>query len=115
MPTTTAKFELWLKPDAAGLHCQPGGFHIDPTRAVPRAIITHGHSDHARPGHGAVLATPETIAVMKTRIGEDCAGSFQELRYGETIGIGGATVRLVPAGHILGSAQVVIDIADAAP
>ena len=107
--TPADKFERWLKPDAAGLHCEPGGFHIDPTRAVPRAIITHGHSDHARPGHGAVLATPQTIAIMKTRLGEGCAGSFQELRYGETIDIGGATVRLAPAGHILGSAQVVID------
>ena len=78
MPTT-AKFESWLKPDASGLLCEPGGFHIDPLRAVERAIITHGHSDHARPGHGAVLATPETIAVMKARLGENCAGSFQAL------------------------------------
>ena len=108
MPTT-AKFESWLKPDASGLLCEPGGFHIDPLRAVERAIITHGHSDHARPGHGAVLATPETIAVMKARLGESCAGSFQALGYGETLGLGGTTVRLAPAGHILGSAQVVID------
>ena len=82
----TAKFESWLKPDASGLLCEPGGFHIDPLRPVERAIITHGHSDHARPGHGAVLATPETIAVMKARLGADCAGSFQALRYGETLG-----------------------------
>ena len=65
----TAKFEDWLKLDGAGLCCAPGGFHIDPTRRVERAIITHGHSDHARPGHGAVLATPETIAIMKARLG----------------------------------------------
>jgi putative mRNA 3-end processing factor len=104
-----AKFESWLKSDAAGLCCAPGGFHVDPLRPVDRAIITHGHSDHARPGHGAVLATPETIAIMKARLGPECAGSFQALRYGETIGLGGTTVRLVPAGHILGSAQVVIE------
>ena len=102
-------FESWLKPDASGLLCEPGGFHIDPLRAVDRAIITHGHSDHARPGHGAVLATPETIAVMKARLGENCAGSFQALRYGETLDMGGTSVRLAPAGHILGSAQVVIE------
>ena len=115
MPTApTDKFESWLKPDASGLLCEPGGFHIDPLRPVERAIITHGHSDHARPGHGAVLATPETIAVMKARLGENCAGSFQELRYGETLRIGGASVRLAPAGHILGSAQVVIEHAAAA-
>jgi putative mRNA 3-end processing factor len=103
------KFENWLRPDAAGLCCAPGGFHNDPVRAVPRAIITHGHSDHARAGHGAVLATPETIAIMKARLGPDCAGTFQEAAYDAPFDIGGASVRLVPAGHILGSAQVVID------
>jgi putative mRNA 3-end processing factor len=104
-----AKFEDWLKLDAAGLCCAPGGFHVDPVRPVERAIITHGHSDHARPGHGAMLATPETIAIVKARLGPDAAGSFQALRYGEPIAMGGVTVRLVPAGHILGSAQVVIE------
>jgi putative mRNA 3-end processing factor len=104
-----AAFETWLKSDTAGLCCAPGGFHVDPSRAVARAIITHGHSDHARPGHGAVLATLETVAIMKARLGPDCAGSFQELRYGETVAIDGVTVRLAPAGHILGSAQVVIE------
>ena len=94
----TAPFEQWLKPDAAGLCCAPGGFHIDPTRAVPRAIITHGHSDHARPGHGAVLATPETIAIVRTRLGPDVAGSFQELRYGEPLSIGGVRV---PRGSVV--------------
>jgi len=105
----TAKFEDWLRLDGAGLCCAPGGFHVDPTRRVERAIITHGHSDHARPGHGAVMATPQTIAIMRARLGPDAAGSFQELRYGETIGMGGVTVRLAPAGHILGSAQVAIE------
>jgi putative mRNA 3-end processing factor len=98
-----------LAADAAGLCCAPGGFHIDPTRPVARAIISHGHADHARPGHGAVLATPETIAILKTRLGQTAAGCFQALTYGEPLDLGGATVRLVPAGHILGSAQVVIE------
>lgn len=108
MPAPTS-FETWLRPDPSGLCCLPGGFHVDPSRAVDRAIITHGHSDHARPGHGAVLATRETIAVMKARLGENCAGSFQEVGYGEPLSLGGVSVRLVPAGHILGSAQVVIE------
>ena len=103
-----AKFESWLRPDASGLLCEAGGFHIDPLRPVERAIITHGHSDHARPGHGAVLATAETIAVMKARLGENCAGSFQALPFGERLSLGSTQVRLAPAGHILGSAQVVI-------
>jgi putative mRNA 3-end processing factor len=109
MAKASDSFQSWLMPETAGLRCLAGGFHIDPVRAVDRAIITHGHSDHARPGHGAVLATAETIAVMKARLGEHCAGSFQSVRYGEPLTMGEVAVRLVPAGHILGSAQVVIE------
>jgi putative mRNA 3-end processing factor len=105
---TELPYESWLRPTTAGLCCIPGGFHIDPPRPVDRAIITHGHSDHARAGHGAVLATPETIAIMKTRLGAEAAGHFQALGYGETLTVGETTVTLLPAGHILGSAQVVI-------
>src|SRR3954447_25621629 len=52
--------ESWLRVTSQGLFCEPGGFFIDPVRPVGRAVITHGHADHARPGHDAVLATPET-------------------------------------------------------
>lgn len=83
--------------------------HIDPGYPVARAIITHGHADHARAGHGQVLATAETIEIMKLRYGADCAGHFQALAYGEPLTIDGFTVTLFPAGHILGSAQVAID------
>ena len=62
--------------DAAGLYCKPGGFHIDPVRPVDRAVITHGHSDHARPGHRAVLATQETLDIMRLRYGDDFAGLY---------------------------------------
>lgn len=99
----------WLYPTDAGLWCEPGGFHIDPRWAVERAVITHGHGDHARPGHRAVLATPDTVAIMKVRYGPACAGRFEAMAYGEGREIGGVRVRLVPAGHILGSAQVVLD------
>jgi putative mRNA 3-end processing factor len=102
-------FESWLRPDASGLHCLPGGFHVDPHAPVDRAIITHGHSDHARPGHAAVLATPDTIAIMKLRLGAGAAGSFQPLDYGDTLQIGSVTVSLRPSGHILGAAQLVIE------
>jgi len=84
----------------------PNGVGIDPTRPMARAIITHGHGDHARRGHGAVLATADTIAIMQTRYGPDCAGSFQALAYGEPVLVDGVEVTLFPAGHILGSAQV---------
>ncbi len=102
--------ETWLKTTPSGLYCVPGDFYIDPMRVVPRAIITHGHSDHARPGHAHVLATPETLAIMRTRMGEERAGGvLQSLSYGAPLKINDVTVTLVPAGHVLGSAQVVMD------
>ena len=97
-----------LMPVPAGLCCKPGGFHIDPVRPVERAVITHGHSDHARAGHGAVLATQETLDMMRLRYGDNFAGSTQAVRYGETLHLNGTTVTLHPAGHVLGSAQVAV-------
>ena len=96
----------WLEVRPQGLYCAPADAYIDPTRAVPRAIITHGHSDHARAGHGAVLATQETLRIMACRYGETSVGGAQPARYGETTLCGDVRVTLVPAGHILGSAQV---------
>jgi putative mRNA 3-end processing factor len=98
-----------LMPQAEGLCCKPGGFHIDPVRPVDRAVITHGHSDHARPGHGAVLATQETLDMMRLRYGENFAGSTQALGYGETVRLGDTTVTFHPAGHVLGSAQAAVE------
>jgi putative mRNA 3-end processing factor len=92
-----------------GLCCPMGGFHIDPVRPVARALITHGHSDHARAGHGAVLATRETLRIMAARYGADFAGSTEAAALGEERRIGEVTVRFVPAGHVLGSAQIVIE------
>ena len=69
-----------LMPVAAGLCCKPGGFHIDPVRPVERAVITHGHSDHARPGHGAVLATQETLDMMRLRYGDNFAAQHASHR-----------------------------------
>jgi putative mRNA 3-end processing factor len=93
----------------AGLCCPSGGFYIDPVRPVDKALITHAHSDHARAGHGAVLATPETLDLMRLRCGDDCAGSMQAVRYGETATIDGVAVTFQPAGHVLGSAQICIE------
>lgn len=88
------------------LRIEPIDVYIDPMAPRARAIITHGHADHARAGHGKVLATADTIAIMKSRYGEDCAGSFQALEFGVPLDIDGVEVTLFPAGHILGSAQV---------
>ncbi len=97
-----------LVPTPSGLCCPPGGFHIDPLRPVEKALITHGHSDHARPGHGMVLATQETLDLMRLRYGDDFAGSTQAVRYGETLGLDGVAVSFHPAGHVLGSAQILV-------
>jgi putative mRNA 3-end processing factor len=100
--------ETLLCPKPAGLYCPPGDFYIDPTQPVDRAIVTHGHGDHARSGHATVAATAETLAIMAARYGEGFASSARTLAYGETIRRDGVEVSLVPAGHILGSAQVVV-------
>ncbi len=102
--------EHWLKVRPEGLFCEPGGFHIDPLRVVDRAVITHAHSDHARPGHRAVLATADTLAIMRARLGPPGAGhTHQDLGWGEALTIGDVRVWLRPAGHVLGSAQVAME------
>lgn len=98
---------LTLTPE--GLYCPSGGFHIDPSRAVARAVVTHGHADHCRPGSRSLLATPETAAIARARFGADAFGAVQTLRYGAPLVVGGVTLRLTPAGHVLGSAQVVVE------
>ncbi|MBK1836527.1 ligase-associated DNA damage response exonuclease [Azospirillum sp. YIM B02556] len=101
--------DRWIKVLPEGLYVEPGGFYIDPVRPVERAVVTHGHSDHARPGNRHVLATPGTLAIMRQRMGAGVGGSLQPLEYGEGLRIGDVGVRLVPAGHVLGSAQVVLE------
>ena len=98
-----------LTPTPAGLYCPPADIYIDPLRPVGRALITHGHSDHARAGHGAVLATQETLAIMALRYGEAFAGTRQVAAPGEVVRIGAVAFRFVPAGHVLGSAQIVVE------
>ena len=92
---------------AEGLYCAAGDFHIDPWRPVARAVITHAHADHARAGHTHYLASSEGERVLRARLGDI---ALQTLRYGERIHIGEATVSLHPAGHVLGSAQVRIEV-----
>jgi len=102
--------EALLTVGPAGLYCPPGDFHIDPVRAVPRAVITHGHSDHARAGHGRVLATQATLDIMAVRYAQEAqATGRQALAYGETLDLAGVRLTLRPAGHVLGSAQVVLE------
>ncbi len=101
--------EDWIRPTPQGLHVGPGDFYIDPVRPAARAVVTHGHGDHARPGSGDVLATAGTLAIMRARFGDAAGRRLQPAAYGEEIRIGDVGVRLAPAGHVLGSAQVVLE------
>jgi putative mRNA 3-end processing factor len=95
-----------LQPTDRGLWCEAGGFFIDPWRPVDRALITHGHSDHARPGHGAYLCAAPALPVIRRRLGEIRADT---LAYGAGITLGGVTVSFHPAGHVPGSAQIRVE------
>jgi putative mRNA 3-end processing factor len=101
-----ARLGSWIKAQAEGIYVEPADAWIDPSEPKSRAWVTHGHADHARGGHGAVLATPETLAIMATRYGPQ---SGQPIAYDETIRVGEVDVRFVPAGHVLGSAQIVME------
>ncbi|MDI1338294.1 ligase-associated DNA damage response exonuclease [Polaromonas sp.] len=87
-----------------GLYCPPGDFYIDPWRPVERAVITHAHADHARPGHAHYLAASQAEGVLRSRLGQGIR--LQTLAYGQQITHHGVTLSLHPAGHVLGSAQV---------
>ncbi len=100
----------WIEIRPEGVYCRPGDFYIDPSRPVAKAVITHGHADHARSGHGTVIATPETLAIMRARYGEEHAREEQRaLDYNSSIKVGEVKLTLHPAGHILGSAQAKLE------
>ena len=96
----------WIDPRPDGIYVPAADAWIDPSTPKPRALVTHGHADHARGGHGAVLATAETLAIMGVRYGDQ---NGQPVGYGETVRLGDVTARFVPAGHVLGSAQIVLE------
>ena len=93
-----------VRPTEYGLYCEAGDFYIDPWRRVERALVTHAHSDHARPGMGAYLCAESGSGILRERIGQ--GASIEGLAYGRTRQIGGVQVSFHPAGHLLGSAQV---------
>lgn len=103
------KLKRWLTIKKEGLYCIPGKFYIDPIAPVKAAVITHAHGDHAQPGHQYVAAQSATCAIMQIRYGEECAKNIHSLAYYERVGMNEVIFYLLPAGHILGSAQVVIE------
>jgi len=101
-----AKLGDWIEPHPHGLYVRPADAWIDPARACDRALVTHGHGDHARGGHDAVWATLETLAIMDARYGPQ---QGRPAAYGETLRIGETDVTFLPAGHVLGSAQILLE------
>ncbi len=96
----------WIDPQPGGIYVAAADAWIDPASPRPRALVTHGHADHARGGHGAVWATPETLAIMDARYGQQTA---HPVGYGERITLGAVDITFVPAGHVLGSAQILLE------
>lgn len=102
----------WVKTENSGLSVLPAKAMIDPVSPQPLALITHGHADHARAGHDHVIATPQTLDIMASRYGQNFAQSVTPLAYGETLQLGQTQISMAPAGHVLGSAQVIVDFQD---
>ncbi|MDZ7588690.1 MAG: ligase-associated DNA damage response exonuclease [Parasphingorhabdus sp.] len=96
----------WIEPHREGIYVRPADIWIDPSNPKPRAVITHGHADHARGGHGDVWATPETLAIMGLRYGTKAGNA---IGYGDGFEQQGVRFSLHPAGHVLGSAQILME------
>jgi len=102
-----ARLGSWIEPFPEGLYIKPADAWVDPSVPKARALVTHGHADHARGGHGEVFATPETLAIMECRYGPQPGG--RAMPYGEVVRLGEVEASFVPAGHVLGSAQIVLE------
>ncbi|CAA9518988.1 MAG: mRNA 3-end processing factor [uncultured Sphingomonas sp.] len=96
----------WIEPFPQGIYVRPADAWVDPSQPTQRALVTHGHADHARGGHGTVWATPDTLAIMGTRYGTQ---NGCPVEYGQSVTVGEVEVSFVPAGHVLGSAQIILD------
>ena len=101
-----ADSDYWIEPHPHGIYVKPADAWIDPSRPVARALVTHGHADHARGGHGQVWATPETLAIMGLRYG---TANDNPVPYGESFELGGVKISYYSAGHVLGSAQILME------
>lgn len=99
----------FLQVKKAGIYCAAGDFYIDPQEPVHRAVITHAHADHACKGNREVFCTKPTAAFMQLRYGKQAAHTFSTFNFQQPFQLGEVDIHFAPAGHILGSAQVVMD------
>ncbi len=98
----------WIRAEPMGIRIVPADCWIDPARAVETALVTHGHADHARGGHTTTIATPGTLGIMEVRYG--VTSGAVPVAYGETLNLaGGVRASFFPAGHVLGSAQILLE------
>ena len=102
---------LLIDPWLSGNPMLPQALHQGAVDGATHIVITHGHADPPRAGHGHVLTSPGTAAIMRVRYGKNCAGTFQEQAPGTWVDHFGVRVQLVPAGHVLGSCQIVLEYA----
>jgi putative mRNA 3-end processing factor len=102
-----ARLGSWIEPFPEGIYVKPADAWVDPSQPKARALVTHGHADHARGGHEKVWATPQTLSIMDCRYGEQHGAC--PVAYGEVVRVGEVDVSFVPAGHVLGSAQIVLE------
>ena len=99
----------WLIKKKEGLYCMPGDFYIDPLYPVEKALITHAHTDHARPNNHFILGTKETVEIMKIRYAKSYCTNYQVINYNSPLTINNIVITFIPAGHILGSSQILIE------
>src|SRR4026208_388528 len=101
-----ARLGSWIEVFAEGIYVRPADAWVDPSEPKERALVTHGHADHARGGHGAGWATPAPLATMEVRYGGQRG---RPVAYDDKVRIGQVDVGFVPAGHVLGSAQIILE------
>ncbi len=89
-----------------GLYCPQGLFYIDPWKPVQRAVITHAHSDHARPGSQSYLCHTQSLPLLRLRLGEN---NYQAVEWNTPVYMNGVQLSLHPAGHMIGSSQIRVE------
>ncbi|NQD70576.1 exonuclease [Sphingobacterium shayense] len=92
----------------AGYYCRYGDFYIDAMKPVQRNVVSHAHGDHATTGHQLIVATQATLAFMRNKFSKISEKTLKQVDFGERFTFGGVDIHLIPAGHILGSAQILM-------